>query len=873
MYVHRHSRRGGSCGRTHRALLVALAVLSLLASPVAAQMGEGIGLGVAPTAERIYWHRDLALVDSWYYGGGATLSFGEYVALQGYYLQGDNVEHSQFGKLERARRYGGDVAFTFADRRLMPFLRLGAGISDFELPDGGTAAELLTATGAAGIRLRLFERIHTHVFAQDVLFRASSSSPLVEPGAIENGKTKTFHNLSIGAGVDFRLGGEARQPETDRAFTGGLHGVTSPLELVGGVVRWDNAMGIEDLPMAGVRLGFDFGPWVGVQGYYFGSVENDLSDFTSYMGYGAEGRFNLSRSDAALTPYLVLGGGRVHFPDSVAASAGFDQDRKWNAILGGGVGVNLTERIRLDVAARDFLLTRSDPEATTAPDQLYHSWMYTGGIRISLGGRAGTAKRPIAAETPERPAMAAVSPADTTTAESDLVGQVKALRMEVDDLRREIRREEAMPRRPAATVDTAAAPATGPSPPVMEAGADTVPSPAAKGQMIQLPVLENGVIYIRFGETAAVTDPQIGPTGARRGADSLVDARLQALTRLLDEERARLAALEAAPAGAAVERTDSILALLTRLQAEVGPRAPARTPELPGEVGADRMQLLESRILDRLETLERQVRDIGRTERTEPSTQRTEPSTERAEPPAVRVEVAPQAQGAAVMQSRRPLGVLQGGPIGVQRIAPQVGATLNDPNQLLLGVKTDIGSAFGGPIRVVPELTFGVTDPFTWSLNGHLEYPIPVRVRGVRPWLGAGLGVVQRGRLELLFPNVLAGVTYPVSRYRLFGTLEGLDLFDDTRLMVGVSTPAPSFRRAAEAPTPRPEGVAEDTVHRRVQPSESSGPAAGRGRACARTRPRGAGGAAGRGSPDRGTAGAGGRCGADGGSGRSGTPS
>ncbi|MFP4624292.1 MAG: hypothetical protein ACLFRX_08965, partial [Gemmatimonadota bacterium] len=264
-----------------------LVCLCLAAAPVAAQ--GGISLGLTPTAERVYWHDDLAIDDVWFYGARGSLGFGRFVALQGYYLEGADVTGA-LGELETARRYGGEVVFTFADRYLSPFLSAGAGIAELGLP--GDEREILTATGAAGIRLRLFDRLATRIFARDLIFQLPAGSPLAVPGTIDDGDTRTFHNLVVGAGIDFRLGGQTDEPETDRAFRGGVHGLRSPLELYAGGLQWDTGTGLADLTVAGARLGVDFGPYVGLRGYWFGKADGDLDDLTDYFGYGAEGRFH-----------------------------------------------------------------------------------------------------------------------------------------------------------------------------------------------------------------------------------------------------------------------------------------------------------------------------------------------------------------------------------------------------------------------------------------------------------------------------------------------------------------------------------------------------------------------------------------------------
>lgn len=778
------------------AIALACAALSTVTTPARAQLPEGVSLGLTPTAERVFWNDDLTLAGSWYLGGRASLNFGRFVALQGYYLQGHKVEAQGVGELSDARRWGGDVVFTFADWSLTPSVRAGAGVAEFDAPGSGDN-EILTGSFAAGLRFDLFRRLQTQVYVQDVVFRASGASPLVDPDRVTGDENETFHNLALGAGINLYLGGQDRQPETDRAFEGGVHGVASPFELYGGELHFDDVLGIESLTVAGARAGIDFGPYVGLAGYYFGSVEGDLGGFTEYFGYGAEGRFNLDRSDRAFTPFLVFGAGRLHFPEAVATAAALDDNKKWHAVLGGGLGFNLSERVRLDAAARDFLMSRSDPESVNAPDQLRHNWLLTGGIRVALGGRAGgtliAADAPEPVPGPSEPDSARVGadgPLTAADAEtSELARELRAVRAALDSLRREVRGEEAALQPPADSAPVAA-----------RAGVAGSPS------TVEIPVIEGGEIYIRFGDSrdsrrlegvpgegAAVDAPNERieqlPTRAQIAPGSAAADSLQAVIRELRAAVQALRAGEVAADAPFAADADSVRQLLDRLETQL------RTEEALRREAEERRRVEELRRDERRESqLDERVEalraDVARLERA---------LRERGEPERVLVEV----EDAEVLEVRttRPRGVLRGDPLGIRGVSPYAGASLHEPEQLLLGVQTDIGSAFGGATRIVPELTFGISDDFTWNVNAHIEWPVPFRLGEARPYVGGGLGILRNGGTEFLLPNIVAGLTYPLGDLQAFGTLQGLDFFDYTRVVFGLHLPPPAFLRSQEPGT------------------------------------------------------------------------
>lgn len=774
--------------------------------PVHAQLPEGVSLGLTPTVERVFWNDDLTLAESWYYGGRASLNFGRFVALQGYYLQGHEVEARGVGDLNDARRWGGDVVFTFADWGLTPFVRAGAGVAEFDVPGAGDS-EILTGTFAAGLRFDLFQRLQTQVYAQDLVFRATGASPLVDPDRVTGDENETFHNLALGAGINFYLGGQDRQPETDRAFEGGVHGVASPIELYAGELQFDDALGIESLTVAGARAGLDFGPYVGLAGYYFGSVEDDAGGFTEYFGYGAEGRFNLDRSDRAFTPFLVFGAGRLHFPEAVATTAALDDDKKWHAVLGGGLGFNVTERLRIDAAARDLLISRSDPENVSAPDQLRHNWLLTGGIRFALGGQSGGT---LIAAGPPAPAPGPVSQPDSagvvaedyspsSDTETALARELRAMRSTLDSLRREVRGEAAVA--PLADSSTVGA---------------RIDDARARST-VEVPVIDGGEIYIRFGDSRGFrrVEPVEGEAAA---VDALRDrieqlpaspeiasgsARADSLQAVIRELRAEVQALRTGGAGAqapATAHADSVRQLLDRVEAQLATEEATRREAEE----AARREAEERRRTEELRRVEREETDLDeRVAALRAEVARLERAlrAERGEPERVLVEVEDM-DGAEVVEVRtaRSRGVLRGDGIGIRGVSPYAGASLHEPEQLLLGVQTDIGSAFGGATRIVPELTLGVTDDFTWNVNAHVEWPVPFRLGEAQPYVGGGLGILRNGGTEFLLPNIVAGVTYPLGNLQAFGTLQGLDFFDYTRVVFGVHF-SPAFLRSQEPGT------------------------------------------------------------------------
>lgn len=710
--------RARMSGRGSRSTILFLAGVLLSSTTAIAQLPEGIGLGITPTVERVEWGDDVLFEDATLWGGRLSLHFGRFVALQAYILRDrDEVEFEdgpvglEDGGFDIDRR-GADLVLTSANTRFAPFLRAGAGTIDFEGP-GGVQSEHITATLGAGINLDLSDRVQAKVFAQDLAFRATRAPFLDrEPGEEGPlGDEKTFHNLSYGAGLSFYLGGESVQPDTDEAILqdlqGGLGGVAIPIELFGGELQFDDDLGLDDQNVAGLRAGINLGPYVGLRGYFMRGVNDDLDDLDEFEGYGGEASFNLNRGEG-FTPYLVVGLGRLNFDEERVAGSALTEDEKWTATAGAGLAFNLSPRFRLEAAARNLLLAQGDAEEVTAPDELRSNWLFSGGLRFAIGGTTTDV------EDIERIREEARREGPEQAAEDERVVSVE----------RELEVEEAR-------VDT-----------IVTAEGDTLEfvrgreRPAT--ETIELPILEEGEIYIRFGESGTF-ERQPGPVAIRAFGDSIV------MLDTLAVDRARISD----------DRLTEALEGLDRRLEEIDRRL-ARVEER-GAADVD-VQIREE-------------------EKAPIVVDRGVPDTDEERDDDDGLE--------AIIPGER--GVFNGAPMQVTRLAVYSGASVSDPQQILVGVNADVGSAFGGRARFVPEITLGFIDDVSLNINGHLEWNLDRVYSDWRPYVGTGLGLfATSGEVEIFVPNFFLGAIYTRSPYQPFVGYQGLDLFDDNRLLVGV---------------------------------------------------------------------------------------
>lgn len=180
-------------------------------------------------------------------------------------------------------------------------------------------------------------------------------------------------------------------------------------------IRWKEELGLEDKALYGGSLDFDFDRWVALQGYFFtntgvetaadklGVSPDDAADLGDQRlrlnSYGANVKLNLGVG--TVVPHLDFGGGVIEFrPDNGVRS------RQIAVNLGGGLRIAATERVYLDLYARDamFRINRfalfalpaggalpADPDA----DELRHNLVVGAGLGIPFGPSRAEATGPI----------------------------------------------------------------------------------------------------------------------------------------------------------------------------------------------------------------------------------------------------------------------------------------------------------------------------------------------------------------------------------------------------------------------------------------------------------------------------------------------
>lgn len=475
---------------------------------------QQLGYTAIPTATRISWDQDLPLTEGWLYGGRLSMLFGSQIELQPFFMRGTKfgvdsaaiatIAATSLTRAFRIDHAGATVQINLSDSDLSPFIRAGGGLLKFS-PDSGDDINRLTVLAGGGVRINL-GGIHGEVFAEQLRFRMAPALAFGADTSPSGDGTSpaTLRNWSYGAAVTIPLSSF----EGER--TVGLRGTRAPFEPFVGRLTFHDDLGLAEQDLMGIRTGLDFGPLVGVRGFYWRGINRDHDRTEPISGYGGEAQFTLN-DGRGVTPYVVLGAGRIDFDNRYRTIAGDPQADQSTLIVGGGAQFNLTDRFQLNVAIRDFIMTRDEQlTAANEPDDLLHNRMLSAGFTFALGGGSRSSRNasPARAAQADKAMIARPGRLAVRDSVSDAVG------VSVSD---SASTRSQLPKQPAgiARVSTGRAADT-----VHKADSTRMVLPGTTGTMVSLPVPTVGEIIIRYG---LPTDSGVPPKVVRTTVDTVVE--------------------------------------------------------------------------------------------------------------------------------------------------------------------------------------------------------------------------------------------------------------------------------------------------------------------------------------------------------------
>ncbi len=467
-------------------ILVALWTVSALFSLPESVRSQEVTYSVVPTYEEVRWDDAFGLERARLFGARVSLDFGPFFSLQPFYACKDEVEIRDgliapvdVSELFDVKAFGADMQVNMGRGSLVPFVRGGGGVLRTDDVEAGRRDRIFLRAGG-GVRIGFGGSAGLEVSAERWATRLSA--PLI-PGAvpIEDFPEDGIVNSTVfGAGLRLPFGGSSA--------ASGVSGILPGIFVEPYVARIDfhDELRLERQHLAGARAGVDLNQNVGLRGYYWRGTDDEFSDWMEISGYGGEAQFLLN-SGSGLSPFLVAGAGRIEFKDDFRDLDGLSRTRENHLILGGGAAFGLGDRARIELGARNFLMTEGpDLGDITSPDELVSNWQYSAGVSLTLGARGRTAAE-------------------------------RAAELDAEEYRDEVARLAEENRRLRAGEDPAQVAAV--------AGVDTVTT-------ITIPVPAVGEIILRYGEAYAGRDGVVqGDTTQARLQGELIEAQLREIIR------------------------------------------------------------------------------------------------------------------------------------------------------------------------------------------------------------------------------------------------------------------------------------------------------------------------------------------------------
>lgn len=884
----RRTRAGGrrrtasvtaSNARAARRSTGALVTAVALIAGAPALEAQGLGYTLTPAATSIRWTDALGLNASTLLGGQVGFDFERYVTLQGYYFTNDGVRTAvdKFGltgdlatrlanqKLD-IRTYGANLLLNLGTGTIVPFIKGGGGVIEFRpqtaiagtVTAGPTRQAALTLGG--GLQLNILGPVRLDLFAEDLMFRvnrytlaaqilgAPSGAGQIPPDPEES---KTRHNLTLGAGLSIPLGASRdRSGGPSQLYQWGLSGTSYALEPIAGRLFFSNDQGIGDQDVAGLRAGFDVGRLVGLRGFYWRGTNSGFTRTEPVESWGGEAQLRLN-SGQGVTPFLLLGGARLDFKDAFRATDGSLVEDQNALIAGGGVTFPLSERVGVNLSARDYVYGQSTLDSVATLKDLKSSisnnWLISAGLRFSIGGHSGQnlAERRATELRELESRDRRLARADSMR--TDSMARAGVARKSTDSVSR-ARAELAGARRDTTVIvsgtdtlrvlasdtirlrENAGVPATR----LASAATDSIAvRNYATDRLVTIPVPAEGELYVRYGPPGSANARAMSRggeplTASGRAAMSEPELRQTMRTMLRDEVAAEIARTDASRGTSRTQRrgettrlTDEQLAaienrVLRRMsEGEVAPRAtahadvryPVRKPDTASRVSppvtpvapvtprasnADIDARIDARLSDRLDRIvDQRVRDELARRPRDTVVVRTSDTT-------TRVDTLRR-----ITQDARGRGM---GLMGPNRVTLYSGGTVSSGNQGLLGLRADVGpiNRSHPGFRLVPEIAFGFGGGGRSTLlAGNVQYRFPsfhiASLPGIAPHVSAGLGLLNfsepvgshdgwQGVLDLGY-----GATVDLwpresgTGPALLVEHQGVDLYDISRLLVGIA--------------------------------------------------------------------------------------
>ncbi|MDD4225175.1 MAG: hypothetical protein PHU98_02210 [Mariniphaga sp.] len=390
-------------------LIVSLLVLLIWAGNrgVAYAQLKGISYSFTPLFDYSYTAKNSGFANSPSLGGQFGFGFGEYIGLSAVYLKSING-NTNFGNLTGTQlllsdkqasleRLGGEFQVNLSQRRLIPYLTLGTGVQTISTENTEKNKQIYLSSGA-GLSFHLFDRMNLGLQAVHTTYRLNAYHALLTPEEwtasrvdLSENSSRYISDWSARVKLSIILGGmrTGKMNEIDQAlldqFSGGLKGFSLQVEPTLMYVNFKQNLPYNDAFYTGFSTGFDFGPFIGIRGFYLHAMdESSFLSFNKSSIWGGETKFKLNVAQG-MVPFLTLGGGRINALNGYIPENGLEPENKVFASGGLGLELPLSKRIKIIGFAQGLLTSMQEEKELTEPENIITNVAYGVKIGFSLG--------------------------------------------------------------------------------------------------------------------------------------------------------------------------------------------------------------------------------------------------------------------------------------------------------------------------------------------------------------------------------------------------------------------------------------------------------------------------------------------------------
>lgn len=380
---------------------------------------KDISYTLSPALEYNFFNSKSGLNSGFLYGGQLGFGFGEFVELRANYMRSYKLktDFSEYGfgrtiiqgldtltvtdaKISKAvqlQRYGGELKINVARSAVLPYILAGGGIQKFTGEQIIENSQIYTTLGV-GLTASIKDRFTINVAGLSHAYRHNPLNYLLTFGernsfGIDGSDyvTESLRNWGVRASLLFYLGGRApgQMTETDEAyldsFTSGFSGLSVPIEPQFGAMAWNDALPYTDSYFGGLGAGFNFGPYVGLRGFYYSTlVTGDLTRRTGLDLWGGEGIFRLS-SGGGLAPYLSLGAGKIRINEDYPQSDAGSLENQPFLTGGLGIAVPFAKFLNLSLFGKSILTNTQEVDDIVDTNGFQNSWAYGAQVNFIFG--------------------------------------------------------------------------------------------------------------------------------------------------------------------------------------------------------------------------------------------------------------------------------------------------------------------------------------------------------------------------------------------------------------------------------------------------------------------------------------------------------